>query len=252
MIDDVRKTVLTALNKENRGYLTPEQFNLYAKQAQMNIFNLYFTEHSRLVAMKNARRLSSEYANMIDDLRDKLDRFTSLSNLYPKGYDIDTPANSTTAINTFTPPSDIVAPISFRYNGYPMEKVSKAREILLSRSNHTAPSTEYPIYSEVGGKYTVSPFVAQDALLQDVWYPIEAIYIRTPKDPAWTYSSISGSEEPIFNPSALDYQDFELPAEDAPKLVLEILKLAGVTIRDAEVVQAANGLDTTQYQKENS
>lgn len=77
-------------------------------------------------------------------------------------------------------------------------------------------------------------------------------YIRVPEDPVWTWQNISASEDPIFNPNLRGYQDFEVPAEDAPKLVLEILKLAGVTIRDAEVVQAATGLDNTQYQKENS
>lgn len=231
MIDDVRKTVLTALNKENRGYLTPEQFNLYAKQAQMNIFNLYFTEHSRLVAMKNARRLSAEYGDMLNSLREKIEGFVTSSSIAASG-------------SEYPIPTDLYQVVNVQYFNSIAEKVSNAKALLLGNSNMTVPSTLYPTYTESNGSYKLNPFSLTENLVVN--------YIRVPKDPAWTYSSISGSEEPIFNPSALDYQDFELPAEDAPKLVLEILKLAGVTIRDAEVVQAANGLDTTQYQKENS
>jgi hypothetical protein len=60
------------------------------------------------------------------------------------------------------------------------------------------------------------------------------------------------SDNPIFNPSAGDYQDFELPQEDEPNLVLEILKLAGLTIREPQITQAAVGLDAADIQKENS
>lgn len=231
MIDDVRKTVLTALNKENRGYLTPEQFNLYAKQAQMNIFNLYFSEHSRLVAMKNARRLSSEYGDMLRSLKEKIESFV-------RSVDI----SHTNGV--YVIPDDLYQATMLKYYGRKAEKISHARNLLLGQSNLTVPNTLWPTYTESDGVYVMNPHSNTDDLT--------LVYIKTPADPVWTYSSISGSEEPIFNPSASDYQDFELPAEDAPKLVLEILKLAGVTIRDSEVVQAAAGLDTTQYQKENS
>ena len=42
MINPVRKTVLSILNKNNYGYITPDDFNLYAKQAQLDIFDDYF------------------------------------------------------------------------------------------------------------------------------------------------------------------------------------------------------------------
>ena len=42
MIDSVRNTVLAILNKNNYGYITPADFNLYAKQAQRDIFEEYF------------------------------------------------------------------------------------------------------------------------------------------------------------------------------------------------------------------
>lgn len=231
MIDDVRKTVLTALNKENRGYLTPEQFNLYAKHAQMNVFNLYFSEYNKLVAMKNARRLSSEHGDTLSALQEKIDSFVTSSTVTISGDSYPIPSNMYQAIN-------------LQYFNVIAEKVSSTKALLLGSSNMTSPNTLYPTYTESNGVYKMNPSDATEDLVVN--------YIRVPNDPVWTYQNISGSEDPIFNPNLTGYQDFEVPAEDAPKLVLEILKLAGVTIRDAEVVQAATGLDTTQYQKENS
>ena len=41
-IDDVYQKVLAFTNKEQRGYITPQEFNLFANQAQLEIFEQYF------------------------------------------------------------------------------------------------------------------------------------------------------------------------------------------------------------------
>ena len=41
-IDTVYQRVLAIVNKEQRGYITPLEFNLLANQAQMEIFEQYF------------------------------------------------------------------------------------------------------------------------------------------------------------------------------------------------------------------
>ena len=43
-VDTVYRTVLLIMNKEQRGYLTPEEFNKIGQQAQLEIFNSYFEE----------------------------------------------------------------------------------------------------------------------------------------------------------------------------------------------------------------
>ena len=43
--------------------------------------------------------------------------------------------------------------------------------------------------------------------------------------------------EPMFDQTAADYQDFELPIDDSNDLVAKILQYAGVSIREADVVQ---------------
>jgi len=41
-VDKVYKTVLLIINKEQRGYLTPDEFNKIATQVQLEIFESYF------------------------------------------------------------------------------------------------------------------------------------------------------------------------------------------------------------------
>ena len=41
-INTVYQRVLTIANKEQRGYITPAEFNVLANQAQMDIFEQYF------------------------------------------------------------------------------------------------------------------------------------------------------------------------------------------------------------------
>ena len=41
-VDSVYQKVLAIANKEQRGYITPQEFNLFADQAQMEIFEQYF------------------------------------------------------------------------------------------------------------------------------------------------------------------------------------------------------------------
>ena len=41
-VDDVYQKVLALANKEQRGYITPQEFNLFADQAQKEIFEQYF------------------------------------------------------------------------------------------------------------------------------------------------------------------------------------------------------------------
>ena len=65
---------------------------------------------------------------------------------------------------------------------------------------------------------------------------VQAQYIRYPKDPKWTYVTLYNGE-PLFDQSASDYQDFELPIDDANDLVAKILQYAGISIREADVFE---------------
>ena len=51
-IDTVYQRVLSVANKEQRGYVTPQEFNLFANQAQMDIFEQYFYDLNQFSRLK--------------------------------------------------------------------------------------------------------------------------------------------------------------------------------------------------------
>ena len=52
-VNTVYSTVLSILNKEQRGYLTPSQFDQIAKQVQLEIFEKYFEDLNQFLRVNN-------------------------------------------------------------------------------------------------------------------------------------------------------------------------------------------------------
>lgn len=75
MINSVRNTVLSTLNKNNYGYISPADFNLYAKQAQLEIFEEYFSNYNKAVTMENMRRSGSDYSDLGQALAETMEYF---------------------------------------------------------------------------------------------------------------------------------------------------------------------------------
>jgi phosphoribosylpyrophosphate synthetase len=53
----------------------------------------------------------------------------------------------------------------------------------------------------------------------------------------------------VFNASAIDYQDFELPLSDEPSLIAKICQYVGIEIREAEVLQFGQGEEALDTQE---
>ena len=60
-IDTVYQRVLTIANKEQRGYITPLEFNLLANQAQIAVFEQYFYDRGQSAAVPGN---STEYSDI--------------------------------------------------------------------------------------------------------------------------------------------------------------------------------------------
>jgi len=76
MINSVRNTVLSVVNKNNYGYISPSDFNLYAQQAQMELFEGYFDEYNTLVNKENARVSGTGYADLKQAVEEMIDTFS--------------------------------------------------------------------------------------------------------------------------------------------------------------------------------
>lgn len=228
MINSVRNTVLAVANKENYGYITPSDFNLYAKQAQLDIFEEYFYRYNEWVSKQNARVSGSGYADVVKNLEEVIDTFSSISSL---AYDT----------SRFNLPTDYYLLNKVLYGNKEVERVSHGKINHLLASNITAPSVTFPAYTMVGDTIQVYP--------ETIISGVNCQYIRMPKDPKWTYVSMSGGE-PLFDSSAVDYQDFELPLTDEPLLVNKILQYVGLSIRENSIYQAGQADELVEKQKQ--
>ena len=71
-IDTVYQKVLAIANKEQRGYITPHEFNLFADQVQMEMFEQYFYDLNQFSRVPSN---DMDYADMVSNLQDKISLF---------------------------------------------------------------------------------------------------------------------------------------------------------------------------------
>ena len=135
--------------------------------------------------------------------------------------------------NIFNDPTTGVKYSIFKPENYEVEKVTNSKISMLANSILTAPTKTFPAYSLNSDSVTVLPKTINNE------GQVFSQYIRYPKDPKWTYNTLTGGQ-PVFDQSQSDYQDFELPIDDEIMLVIKILQYSGMQIRETEVVQFAN------------
>jgi hypothetical protein len=76
-VDTVYKTVLLILNKEQRGYMTPDEFNKTATQVQLEIFENYFDNLNQQLRVSDN---DSEYADRQKNIDEQMSVFKTIGN----------------------------------------------------------------------------------------------------------------------------------------------------------------------------
>jgi hypothetical protein len=66
-IDTVYQRVLAMANKEQRGYITPQEFNLFANQAQMEIFEQYFYDAGQFNRMPKDQTPRADVVHLLEE-----------------------------------------------------------------------------------------------------------------------------------------------------------------------------------------
>jgi hypothetical protein len=223
MINTIRNTVLAIVSKDNRGYITPEEFNLFARQTQLDLFGQYMYDYSNAINKQNARMHNSGYSDVPELLHEIIDKFLVE----------DVLVYNSTSDKFYVPGDNPAQPsegksykiIRLTYNNtVEIEKVSPVKVLNLLSSSMVAPTDTYPVY--VLNEYATGGDIQGIQV-----YPVTITsnvtinYLRYPLDPKWTYYTLLSDGAPVFNQSASDFQDFELPYTDAPRLVVGICKL---------------------------
>ena len=75
-VNTVYNTVLSILNKEQRGYITPDEFNKLATQVQLDIFENYFEDMNQQLRVPQT---TNEYANRQKNIDDCISIFKTIA-----------------------------------------------------------------------------------------------------------------------------------------------------------------------------
>ena len=237
-IDNVYQKVLAIANKEQRGYITPQEFNLFADRAQNEIFDNYFH------VLKSSKKKPNEqmlYGDEVEMLEEKLHPFH-----------VDTTVN-VAAANLDLPTAYKLISIT-RANGTKVTPINKS-EVQYTENNPLtrATFTRSVFVREDSGNVTVYPPADSTTWNVDTSNPpdgvldaetFEVSYYHVPSTPNWAY--IVTDEKALYIQN--DSTDFQLHAGEEENLVSRILMLAGVTIQKPEISQA--GIQDIQLMKQ--
>jgi hypothetical protein len=224
-IDTVYQTVQALANKEQRGYITPQEFNLFANTAQMQIFEQYFYD---LHQFKRIPGDQSSYSDMVNIIEDKLVRFLSK-------------VDGVDSTNGIALPSDFYRDQTVSVDGQRAEKTNRPQQNYYTNPNLKLlnPTKSRPIY-----------YILQDGLTVNPSGVVNFSYIRKPSNPKWTYTIVN--EAALYNPTASDHNHFELHDSEQSLLISKILKMAGLSIEDQAVTQAAAVSEQITIQQQKS
>ena len=229
LIDTVYQRVLAAANKEQRGYITPQEFNLMANQAQMSIFESYFyskNTRDRLEpnAVKDPHTSETDISEFISK---KLKPFTSIATV--------------TSGHTF--PSNYQTGKIF-YNNRICRKV-ELNEIqrMANSPRHVTYGTD-PVYAE---SYTTGEDIkvyTPTALAGGTTVTCEVV--SKPATVAWGYVVVN--EQALYNSHQDATTNFLLHDSEEDTLVIKILELAGIILNKPTLTQLASGKDQVESQ----
>jgi len=228
-IDTVYQTVLALANKEQRGYITPQEFNLFAAQAQMSIFEQYFYDLNQFLRVPGN---DSSHADMVNLLEEKISLFQV--NGATVGNGVALPINLYKLQNVYW----LNPTIGRRYTAEYTD-LKSWREIL--NVPLLTPTEDRLMYLRSENGITVIGKTAKTS-------NVSCDYIRTPHTPNWTYVVVDSKA--LYNPNATDHRNFDLHESEQTELVTRILGLAGITLKDQSLYQIASNEESKQIQQQ--
>ena len=232
-VDTVYQTVQALANKEQRGYLTPQEFNLFAIQAQNDIFEQYFYDLDAIRAENPEKR---ELGDSVRHILFKIENTQGVT------VNPNTPVPGGTDLSGLGFTGKIFVTIGGRKRT--VTKVENQDEIydLLGSRWHQQGLTDV-IYFEDGVNqiqvWTGSGQIATNVTCESITGSPGLVY--------WGYTVVN--EKPVYLPG--NSKDFDLHKTEQPDLVAKILKLAGISMEDQELYQAGAAEESLNTQQQN-
>jgi len=225
-INNVYQTVLVITNKDNRGYITPDEFNRLAEQAQNEIFASYFAKEA---SYELNAFLESDFSDPTTYLAEKINVFYKSGNL-------------TLANGIFTYPDDLYRVGIISVDDIVADRASHEEIKYINLSPLTSPVKTQPVYTLGDLGVTVYP--------NTITTGVKADYLKTPIRPKWGY--VLQNNTPYYDPTVFDpandsydtpakSYNFELHPSEENNLVIRILTYAGVVIKQGDITGFSQG-----------
>jgi len=234
-VDTVYQRVLAIANKEQRGYITPQEFNLFANQAQMEIFDQYFYDINQFGRVPGN---STEYSDMMQLLSDKTSIFKKNQNLTKNNATDTFPISFSDYYSLGTVKLKRTQNQHGAVGAVEIEKVDENEFLYREASPLTAPSFARPVYVRTGNQIKIYPL--------SIGTNVECSYIRKPSSVNWGYVVVQGKA--LYDDSSAI--DFELHKSEENNLVYKIISLAGLSIKELGLYQAAESEEAKSIQQE--
>jgi len=229
-VNTVYQRVLAIINKEQRGYLTPQEFNTIANQAQLDIFEQYFYDLNQFGRIPGNQ---TDYADMLEILEEKISIFEKVQ--------ISVSGGTTLPADLYRLGSILTNCPSCRE----AEQLTQKEWLYILKSPIAQPSNEFPIFiRDNAGIKVYGDVDASTGLAAQITSGVYINYVKVPTTVEWAANSSTG----LYN-SATSV-NFELHESEETELVIKILALAGVIIKDNSVYAVASGEDTKNIQQE--
>ena len=218
-VDTVYQTVQALANKEQRGYLTPQEFNLFANQAQSDIIEQYFYDLNAIRAARPEQHLVGDSVQMVmEKLRDTTG--VTVLNDDDVAFGVDLPSGRTGRI--FVTVGGIRKTL----------RLISEDEIhdLIGSKWHREAFDEAVYFEDGNGRiqvWTGTGQVTTGVTCENVTWNIGLVF--------WGYVIVN--EKPVYDGG--NSANFALPSEERPDLVIKILELAGVSIEDPQLAAYA-------------
>jgi len=230
-VDTVYQRVLALANKEQRGYITPQEFNLLANQVQIDILEQYFYDINQWGRQHGN---DTEYSDMLSVIQEKLselevrlvgqatssgiyDHRTNINDLYKLG-----------SIHTTHPTNPQIIEI---------EQVNNNEWLSMELAPLTKPTLARPVYVNRQDGLNIYPNTIGS---------IDISYIKQPAKVEWAYVVVN--DKALYNDHISI--DFELHASEESELVYKILMLSGIAIKKPELTTIAAQVEGSKEQQE--
>tara|TARA_R110001592_G_scaffold33581_4_gene116230 strand:- start:26176 stop:26853 length:678 start_codon:yes stop_codon:yes gene_type:complete len=222
-IDTVYQKVLAIVNKEQRGYVTPQEFNLFVDKATKEIFESYFTQPEQKL-----------HKNQSDDT---LDMLAEKMNFH---------LNSTFSIIETIPAGQLYKAtfahcIDSDANIRKVTYISK-KEYSDAVSNPLTSPTDYNrvFYRDSFNAYRIFPFTNLTSWTIDGYV--------APAESNWDYVVVNGKA--LYNPNSTT--NIDLHDSEEENLVSRILELSGMVVQKPGLVEIAKSDRMLYKQEQNS